>query len=254
MPPSGDVPVEIHRLASKPEGPSEVADTQLLSRARQANQELFATLESFVCEERIQRFKGRLNRDGARQIDTVTAKVSFENGTEQYSNVRQDSRERPSIASISGAWSVGEFGTLLRQTQELLESGKSPAFQSDAKVEGVPAVLYETEVSEQDSPWDLLIRSQHFRIPFRADIWVSPETGLILKIERTSTSVPAEMGISEIRWSVTLQKVEMNQRTWLLPEKGEYEVRYQESGRREWNEMTFSDYHRYGSEVALRFQ
>jgi hypothetical protein len=62
------------------------------------------------------------------------------------------------------------------------------------------------------------------------------------------------VGISEIRWNVELKEVDLNGKAWLLPDTGEYAVLYQESGHREWNTMRFSDYHRYGSEVAIHFQ
>ena len=228
-------------------------DRNLLLKIRQVNDDVFTSLQSFVCNEQIERFRGKAGSGDARPIDTVVAKVSFENGVEHYMDIRQNNRQRPSISSLSGAWSEGEFGTLLRQTQILLKA--EPAmFQRYADVNGTSAAIYSFDVSEDDSPWDLEISSKHFRIPFRTDIWVSRDSGQILRIERTSTGVPWQMGISEIRWGVTLEPVEMNGRTWLLPKKGDYAVLYEDSGRREWNEMTFSNYHRYGSEVALRFQ
>lgn len=247
--PLADVPATTTpALSAKPD-----VVPDLLDRIRQANDELYTTLQSFVCAESIQRFKGRHNGDSAHRVDTVTAKVSFENGTEQYTDIRQNDSQRPSISSISGAWSVGEFGTLLRQTQTLLQT-EPATFQTYADFEGSPAAVYSLAVSEQDSPWDLVVRSQHFRIPFRTDLWISTATGQVLRIQRTSTSVPSQMGISKIRWGVTLQPTQMNEKTWLLPKTGNYEVLYEGSDRKEWNLMTFSDYHRYGSEVALHFQ
>lgn len=225
----------------------------LLSLVRGANEEVYSDLQSFVCNEEMRRFKGRIHGETSRQIDRVTARVSFENGVEHYSEIRQNDRERPTISSIGGAWSTGEFGTLLRQTQLLLKT-QPVLFRTNTELDGKPVAQYAVEVSEQDSPWDLEIRAEHFHIPFRTEFWVSQETGQILKIERVSTSIPAGMGISEIHWSVTLQPVQLNGKTWLLPNTGEYAVLYEQSGRREWNEMTFSNYHRYGSEVALRFQ
>lgn len=225
----------------------------LLSLVRGANEEVYSDLQSFVCNEEMRRFKGRIHGETSRQIDRVTARVSFENGVEHYSEIRQNDRERPTISSIGGAWSTGEFGTLLRQTQLLLKT-QPVLFRTNTELDGKPVAQYAVEVSEQDSPWDLEIRAEHFHIPFRTEFWVSQETGQILKIERISTSIPAGMGISEIHWSVTLQPVQLNGKTWLLPNTGEYAVLYEQSGRREWNEMTFSNYHRYGSEVALRFQ
>ena len=224
----------------------------LLARAQLENELLYSDLQSFVCDEHIDRYKGRLTGETGRQIDTVTARVSFENGVEHYSDIHQNSRERASLSSLPGAWSEGEFGTLLRQTHTLL--GTQPVtLKADSELGGTPAAVYTIEVGEQDSPWDLVINGTSYKVPFRTDVWVSKESGRILKIERTSTSIPPGMGISELRWSVTLDPVNMEGKTWLLPKAGEYEVQYADSRRREWNVMTFSGYRRYGSRVVLHF-
>lgn len=223
-----------------------------LARIRLANELLYSDLQNFVCNERMDRYKGPLNGAEERRIDTITSKVSFENGVEHYTDIRQNERLRSGITSLSGAWSEGEFGTLLRQTQLLLES-QAVLFRMNTEINGTPATLYRFEVSEQDSPWELEIESKTYHVPFRADVWVSLSTGQIVKIERTSTAIPLETGISELRWSVSLETVELNGRNWLLPNTGEYEVLYEESHRREWNVLSFTGYHRYGSQVALSF-
>ena len=224
----------------------------ILEKARETNEEIYKNLHSFVCSEEIQRFKGQLDATRAKRIDTVTATVSFENGTEHYSDIRQNTRVRPSMSSVGGAWSEGEFGTLLRQTQALL-SAQTPIFESYEDLDGTPTAVFHVEVSAAQSPWDLVVKSQHYRVPFRSKVWVS-ESGEILKIERTSTDIPFGMGICEIRWTVQLQQVDLNGKAWLLPSIGGYAVFYDDSSHREWNIMRFSNYHRYGSEVAIRFQ
>jgi hypothetical protein len=229
-----------------------VSEIEPLAKVRLANELLYSDLQSFVCNERMDRYKGALGGVEGRRIDTVVTKVSFENGVEHYTDVRQNNRPRAHISSISGAWSEGEFGTLLRQTQVLLGS-QVVLFQAKTELNGVATVLYRFEVSEQDSPWDLEVEAAHYHLPFRTDVWASLSSGQILKIERTSTAIPLETRISQVRWSVSLQMVELNGKTWLLPNAGEYEVFYEGSNRREWNQMSFSDYRRYGSEVALRF-
>lgn len=224
----------------------------LLARAQLENELLYTDLQSFVCDEQINRFKGRLSGETQRKIDTVTARVSFENGVEHYTDIRENSKQRAQMSSIPGAWSEGEFGTLLRQTHALL--GTQPvALKGETTFEGKPAAIYTIDVPAADSPWDLIISGRSYKIPFHTDVWVSRATGKILKIQRTSDSIPPGMGISELRWSVTLDPVELDGKTWLLPKSGEYEVQYADAGRREWNVMTFSDYQRYGSRVVLHF-
>ncbi len=216
-------------------------------------EEIYLNLESFVCNEEIRRFRGSIAGAKLRQIDRLTARVSFENGIERYTDVRQNDRERPAFSRLIGAWSTGEYGTLLRQTDQLLRTPRVP-FCSDTEIDGTPATLCSIWVLRQETPWDLKVRAHHYRIPFHTDVWVAKASGQILKLERVSTEVPRQMGISEIRWDVSLQTLELNGRTWLLPKTGRYAVLYGASGRSEWNEMTFSNYHRYGSEVSLRFQ
>lgn len=224
----------------------------LWQRVRAANEQLYGDLESFVCNEQMTRYKGSLSGDKAHQIDTVTARVSFENGTERYTDIRQNRLPRSSISAVTGAWSEGEFGTLLRQTQMLLLT-QAVTFLRDSHLDSTPTSVYTFEVSEEDSPWDLEVGGRHYRVPFRTEVSVSQTSGQIVEIERTSTKIPPETHISEMRWSVSLAPVDLNGRTWLLPKSGEYAVLYEESGRREWNLLNFSDYHRYGSQVAVHF-
>lgn len=224
----------------------------LLARAQLENELLYTDLQSFVCNESIQRYRGPLDSDTGRPVDTVTAKVSFEDGVERYSDIFQNRRARPSLSSIPGAWSEGEFGTLLRQTHALLGT-QTVKLKGDSTMDDQAAAIYTIDVDAQDSPWSLMISGRPYKIPFRTDVWVSRETGRILQIERTSTSIPPGMGISELRWSVKLDPVQLSDKTWLLPKSGEYEVQYADSKRREWNVMTFSDYQRYGSRVILHF-
>jgi hypothetical protein len=252
-----DVPRAERSLAKIPVAAPDFGDLEksrsILAKARETNEDIYANLHSFVCNERIQRFKGSLRAEAGKQIDTVSAIVSFENGTEHYSDIQQNERSRPSMSAISGAWSEGEFGTLLRQTQLLL-STQVPVFENFADLDGTPTAVYQMEVNQIDSPWDLQVRSQHYSVPFRTRVWVSQTSGEILKIQRTSTSMPSQVGISEISWNVTLKQVGLNGKAWLLPSEGEYAVSYAASNHREWNVMNFSSYRRYGSEVAIRFQ
>jgi hypothetical protein len=228
------------------------AQTQLLEKSRLANDDLYANLKSFVCQEEIQRFKGDTRGSKSKSIDRVSANLSFENGTERYSDIHQNTHSLESISALAGAWSEGEFGTLLQQTAQLLER-QQVSFVDSTTLGGNAAAVYRFSVAEDESPWDLEVSTKHYRIPFTTDVWISATTGEILKITRKSVSVPEETRIAEIDWDVTLDAVDLNGKTWRLPTAAAYSVSYTESKRREWNQMSFSGYHRYGSESSLRF-
>ncbi len=224
----------------------------LLARAAAANQDLYASLQAFVCNEQIERYKGRVGSNDVKHLDTVSVKVSLENGIEHYSDVRQEDRPIRDLTSLDGAWSEGEFGTLLKQTEQLLQT--QPAIIDGAAVlHGVPAVMLHFDVAANNSPWDLEVGGQHYFIPFRTRVWLSEASGDILKIARSSTNIPAQLRIAQIDWSVELSPVSLNGGQWLLPSTGDYQVIYRDSRRREWNTFTFSGYRRYGAEVKLHF-
>jgi hypothetical protein len=229
-----------------------VSSEDVLLKAQAANEDLYSALQSFVCLEQIDRYQGRLDGRTAHVIDTVSANLSFENGVEHYSEIRQNGQGRGSISGLAGAWSEGEFGTLLRQTEKLLAL-QPVSFEAFTDLDGTPAAIYSFDVSEQDSPWDFIVSGHHYRLPFRTDVWISTSKAEILKIARASLSVPPQTRISEVDWAVTLEPVALNDKQWLLPKSGQYTVLYQQSNRREWNVMNFSNYRRYGAEVALRF-
>lgn len=225
---------------------------QLLEKARAANTDLYSSLKSFVCREEIQRYKGDIKGSKTRVVDHVSANLSFENGLEHYSDIHQNNHTRPSLSALNGAWSEGEFGTLLQQTGQLLEI-QPVRFVSFDTMEGKSAAIFRFEVSEKESPWDLEVSAQHYNLSFTTDVWISVNNGAIIKIARKSIGIPAETGISEIDWDVTLAPVDLNGSSWLLPTSAGYSVTYAESSRREWNQMSFSTYHRYGAESELRF-
>lgn len=246
-------------LVSSVAGPALAADpnpilnhssAQLLAAASRANDDLYSNLESFTCTEQMTRYRGDIEDDDSRLIDTITAKLSFENGAEEYTNIRRNNTPLVSIESVHGAWSEGEFGTLLRQTQLLI--GVEPVkFVKFTEWKGTPAAVFSMDIPQSDSPWELAVHSGHYRIPFHTEFWISTASAEIVKVERTSTSIPLQLGISEIRWNVSQEPVDLDGKRHLLPKAGEYAVLYLQSHRIDWNKITFADYHRYGSEARL---
>ncbi len=238
--------------AAEPGSPSLGEPASILREAIAVNSDLYSSLESFVCQEQIDRYRGKTGSQRARRVDVINAKVSLENGSEHYSDVHGNKRAFRDLAELDGAWSEGEFGTLLKQTEQLLNSQYASFEGPDAAV-SVPAFVFRIDVPADASPWDLTVAGQHYRIPFVAQVWIDRATKRIVKIERRSKDVPVDLQIAEIDWAVTLAPVALNGKEWLLPSSAEYQVGYRNTDRREWNEMKFFDYHRYTAEATLHF-
>jgi hypothetical protein len=210
-------------------------------------------LQSFVCDERVERYRGRLDALEGHRLDVLTAHLSFENGREHYYDIRQDKHERPGFSSVSGAWSEGEFGTLVRQTERLIADNPVENWALE-ELHGEPASVVTLHVAAGESPWDLVIEGGGRRsIAFDTTVWVSNLTGQIVKVSRRSTDVPSESGISAIEWNVTLKELATATGTWLVPDTGDYSVEYRDRNHREWNRIYFSNYRRYGAESRITY-
>jgi hypothetical protein len=228
---------------------SDALASDFLMSAVAVNEDLYKGMESFVCHERIERYHSAgFTKDG--HIDTVTATVSFENGAEQYSDIHQNNRTLPSLADSDGAWSQGEFGTLLKQTLELLAS-KHVTFESEEPAGSGYAAIYSFDVTAEESPWDLTVGPWHYGIPFHTRVWIEESSGHVIRMDRMSGRIP--YGVSTISWSVSLAPVTLGDKQWLLPDTAEYRVNYRHFGQSVRNTMKFSDYRRYGSKSSFRF-
>lgn len=236
------------QAASNPFSPA-----SLFQLARQSADRMDKNLAQFVCHEQIDRFKGSGKSEQRRKVDVITSLVSYDSGEEHYAEIQQNNKPLSRIGALKGAWSEGEYGTFLREAMTIFNS-KPVRFVSMGILEGQPAAVYAFDLSFDESPWDIQVAGKHYILPFQGQLWVSPQTGNILRIDRISTSVSSETGISGVNWSVSFGPVEVEGKSSWLPTKAVYSVTYWGSDRHEWNKIAFSGYRRYGSEVIVHFE
>jgi hypothetical protein len=224
-----------------------------LVNAKQVNRALYDSLGSFVCQERIDRYTKRGHGIRAGHRDTITATLSVQDGTEQYSNLRRKGRQLRKFSELGGAWSEGEFVTMLKHTEQVLAT-QSVTLEGEEEVQGKAAAVYDFFTPAADSQCILWIDGQQYIVPLLTRVWIAEDSSEILRISRTSTQLPEALGIAQVRWNVSLNKVNLNGRQWLLPTTAEYLLDYLDSKHNEWNVINFSDYHRYSAETFIHFE
>lgn len=225
---------------------------EYLLLAREASARMFSQVENVICQERIQRFRSKHSGEN-RAIDVVEANVAVEDGEERYSEITQDRRRRQTMQQIGGAWSEGEYATFLREARKVLDSNDYITQGYVGKLNGVPAVLFPFDIEEKASTWDFLVKSRRYMLSFHGELWISQETGEVLRIRRTAHHLDVSTGISEVDWTVDFSKIEINGRPLTLPVKALYSVTYFRDETREWNLTSFYNYKRFGSESTVRF-
>jgi hypothetical protein len=228
--------------------------TEFLDRVILSASRVYNDLISFVCREQIERFRGNSRSPQGRKVDVITSTVSYDSDAEHYSDIYLNNKPLNQIRGLSGAWSEGDYGTLLGETLKALKS-KPVRFISFGTLDGVSAAVYRFDYSTDDSPWEMEVSGRHYFLPFKGQIWVSPTTGDVLRVDRIADEVPNATGIAGVNWSVSFGAQPGPEGTsFRLPTKAVYSVSYLDTGRHEWNLIAFSGYKRYGAEVVVHFQ
>ena len=89
-------------------------DEPLIRRAADAAMEFTETLPSYVCTEMVTRSQSESTPANFQPIDVVSMEVLYTDGREDYRNIQINGKKTvKKIEETGGAWSTGEFGTVL---------------------------------------------------------------------------------------------------------------------------------------------
>jgi hypothetical protein len=221
--------------------PKEVFDAM-----RNSIRQQYASLKDFTCKEQIERYRGSVRNPRSHKIDVITSQVSYYGDSEHYTNTRQNEKPLNEIGSLSGAWSQGEYGTILHETMMALNS-RALKFVSFHDLDGAPAAVYSFNYTATDSPWDISVGGTHYFVPFLCQIWASVANGDVMRIERIAHDVPPSTGISVVNWAAVFSPTSVDGKILWLPAKAIYSVSYLNSDRHDWNQVVFSEYRPFGT-------
>jgi hypothetical protein len=164
----------------------------LIRRAADAALDFSETLPNYVCREVISRF---YNRNGAwRKLDTVETDLVYRNGLEDYRNITVNGKRVTKKVEEMGPWSVGEFGTVLRN---LFVPDTMTEFQflKTSRIAGVDARQYSFSVTQERSLWRVHVEAQSYKPAYRGKIWIDPSDARALRIEMEATAFPEEFPV-----------------------------------------------------------
>jgi hypothetical protein len=204
-----------------------------------------------VCHETIARYSR--NGNATTHLDTLETDVDVIDGTERYSTVQRKRKAFSGMHDVPGTWSVGEVATLLQISRDAVRLGIAQI--GEEETAGLGRTLAMTFTYSGDARrWYLKVKSQLYWMPFEGRVWVSPETGEVLRISWHACDVPAESGVSEVLWTVDFKPVDVSSRPLTLPLEARYQVTYEHRADRiDWNVTHFSQYRRYGTDSSIHF-
>lgn len=225
-----------------------------IKRAQETALDFTETLPNYVCQEMVTRFYSESSPVSWQAHDMVTADVVYENGKEDYRNLKIGGKlVKKGDEEKTGAWSTGEFGTIL---VDLFSPSTDADFRyrGESRASGVLARRYEFDVQRENSHWTVHTGSQLYRPAYRGAVWIDPKSARVLRIEMQARSMPNEFPLDKVESATDYEYVRLGgTQQFLLPVHAETLSCQRGTSRCSRNVIDFRNYHKYAGESNVQF-
>lgn len=241
----------------EPEAPAQPARADetdpVIEKARAATESYAGQLPNYVCTEYMARFYSSARPANWQPLDVVSTELVYENGQENYRKVSVNGKEvHKKLEEIGGAWSTGEFASVLR---DLFSRSTAAEFHQrrQSTAAGQPARIYNFYVDRPHSHWEVHVPSQMLRPAFKGEVWISPSTGHVLRIEIQARSLPEEFPLDTVESAVDYEYVSIGGNKFLLPAHAETLSCHRGTPDCSRNVIDFRNYHKFNADSSVTF-
>jgi hypothetical protein len=226
----------------------------LIEKATEAALDFTEGLPNYVCQEMMARYQSTTRPANWQALDVVGAAVVYEEGKEDYRDITVNGRPlKKGITQVDGAWSTGEFGTMLI---DLLSPATAAQFRyrRDERTSGVITKVYDYTVKRENSHWQITMGSQTYRPPYKGSIWIDPATARVLRIEMQAFGFPDDFPTDDVESAMDYQYTRLGDtKQYLLPVHAETLSCQRGSDFCSHNAIDFRNYHKYSGESNITF-
>ena len=224
-----------------------------IAKAREAAENFSEGLPNYVCKEFMARYQSTVRPVDWRPLDVVSTEVVYLSGKETYRNVAVNGKPiHKAIEEVGGAWSTGEFGTMLR---DLFSPSTAAEFYPlrESMSGGISAKVFSFRVERLHSHWHVQVPSQSINPAYKGSVWIDPKTGRVLRIEMQARALPEEFPLVSIESAIDYENVRLGSGEYLLPVHAENLSCVRGSTDCSRNAIDFRNYHKYEADSSITF-
>lgn len=210
-------------------------------------------LPDFICLQLTRRYVDPtgLEMDWIK-YDEIKTRLSYFEQHEDYKliSVNEQLTSR-SYASLGGATSTGEFGSMLA---EMFAPETRAEFQWDrhSSIKDRKVWVFRLRVPPSRSQWHISYQRQREIVAgYRGWVYIDKDTNLILRLSLVTEDLPRDFPINEARTTLDYGFAKISEREYLLPLHAT--VRMRESKFLSRNEVEFRLYRKFSTEASIAF-
>jgi Domain of unknown function (DUF5666) len=242
---------EARESSESPEAPP--TDDPVIEKARQATVAFTEKLPNYVCKEFMARYESTRQPADWQALDVVSTDIVYEGGRESYRNIAVNGKPfQKGMEQMSGAWSTGEFGTMLL---DLFAPWTAAEFhlRRRSTVAGVETRVYDFEVDHPHSHWHVQVASQAMQPAYKGSVWIEPSTGKVLRLEMSARQLPERFPVDTVESAVDYDSVMIGGKKFLLPVHAETLACERGTTNCSRNAIDFRNYHKFESSSDITF-
>jgi hypothetical protein len=237
--------------ASVPPGNPRMA---LIERAREAAANFLEGLPNYVCQEQTTRYVSETRQPSWNVVDVVSAEVVYDDHQESYRNLQINGRPTKKSPEDSGAWSTGEFGTILGNLFAPQSATEFKYVQEDSVAHRATSV-FDFKVTRVRSSWKIWVPGQYVVPTYKGSVWIDKQTGEVLRIEMQAKEVPEAFPEISVETAVDYDTISLGTADkFLLPVHAEALSCWRNSNECQRNVIEFRNYHKFEGESVIKFE
>jgi hypothetical protein len=251
-----DAPSTTSRANSAPEPARPAANPRLalIEKAREVASRFLEGLPNYVVQESATRYVSETRQPSWNVVDIVSAEVVFEENKESYRNLQINGKPSKKPPEESGAWSTGEFGTILGN----LFSPYTDAdfkFAQDDTISHRSAAVFDFKVQRVRAAWRIWTPGQYIMPAYRGSVWIDKQTGEVLRIEMQAKEIPEAFPEISVETAVDYDSIRLGTpEQFLLPVHSEALSCWRGSNDCQRNVIEFRNYHKFTGESNIEFK
>jgi hypothetical protein len=233
--------------------PSPEEQDRVLAEARENSINYDKSLPDFICTQVTRRFEDPTGLEFWRAVDTLTARLSYFEGKEDYKLVLVNSHpitNNIAYEQVGGTTTRGEFGTWLKK---LFGPKASAAFQWErwATLRGKRTHVFSYRVARRNSEFSISYDGHSVIAGYEGLLYIDRDSLMVTRHTIDAVDVPSDFPIRQVNTVLDYDYVEIAGGRYLLPLRAVARSRTGKALVR--NETEFRLYRKFAAEATVTF-
>ena len=223
----------------------------LIERTREQVGAYSSQLPNFICREVMTRTIRQSRGGGWHTLDVVEADLVYEDGKEDYRNIRVGGKPQQSgMSELEGSSSTGEFASTLLS---LFHPRTDAEFQfvRTTTVNGNEVAVYDFTVRESNSTWNVSADGREAKPAYKGSVWIENESARVRRLEMQAIGLPAYLSLDTVEMYVDYEPVRIGSLEYLLPAASENLACWRGTDKCARNRIEFRNYRKFGAESVI---